>query len=106
MHSIRTNLWFSAVNFVTGLQLSFDDVLLASTSTDNTIKLWAFESCQLLASFHVQGIYRLLLSPNSHQLAYTTRTEDNDKICICDTPPDILAQARVRILPKHVLFVC
>jgi WD40 repeat protein len=36
-----------------GLALSFDGALLASTSGDNTIKLWAFESRQLLASFQV-----------------------------------------------------
>ncbi|KIK43120.1 hypothetical protein CY34DRAFT_804122 [Suillus luteus UH-Slu-Lm8-n1] len=79
---------------VTGLALSFDDALLASASFDNTIKLWAFESRQLLASFHVQDIFRLILSPNSHQLAYTTYTEDGYKICVCDTPPKILTQAR------------
>jgi WD40 repeat protein len=90
---------------VTGLALSFDQTLLASASLDNTIKLWAFESRQPLASFAVQDIYRLVLSPNSRQLAYTTLTEDDYKICVCDTPPKVLAQARVRILPKHVPFV-
>jgi WD40 repeat protein len=92
---------------VTGLALSFDDALLASASWhDHTIKLWAFESRQLLASFDVQNIYRLVLSPDSRQLAYTVNTESDHKICICDTPPKFLAQARVRILPKHVSFVC
>ncbi|KIK32370.1 hypothetical protein CY34DRAFT_19097 [Suillus luteus UH-Slu-Lm8-n1] len=38
---------------VLGLALSFDGALLASTSLDNTIKLWAFESRQILASFDV-----------------------------------------------------
>jgi WD40 repeat protein len=90
---------------VTGLALSFDDVLLASASFDDTIKLWAFESRQLLASFDVQDIFKLVFSPDSRHLAYTTYTTDDSKICICDTPSDVLAQARVRILPKHVLFV-
>jgi WD40 repeat protein len=95
-------------SFITGLALSFDQGLLASSaSRDNTIKLWAFESRQLLASFDVQhSIYRLVLSPDSRQLAYTVDTQDHDKIFICDTPPDVLAQARVCILPKHVLFIC
>jgi WD40 repeat protein len=93
---------------VTGLALSFDDALLASASFDNTIKLWAFESRQLLASFDVQNIYRLVLSPDSRQLAYTIHNRDKEdyKICISHTPPQFLAQARVRILPKHVSFVC
>jgi WD40 repeat protein len=92
---------------ITGLALSSDQALLASASWDNTIKLWAFESRQLLASFDVQRIDGLsILSPNSRQLAYTTYGEGNYKICICETPPDVLAQARVRILPKLVLFVC
>ncbi|KAG2343547.1 WD40 repeat-like protein [Suillus weaverae] len=38
--------------FINGLALSFDGALLASASNDNTIKLWAFESRQLLASFN------------------------------------------------------
>jgi WD40 repeat protein len=94
--------------FATGLALSSDNALLASASFDNTIKLWAFKSRQLLASFDVQHIYRLVLSPDSRKLAYATFNEDLDvhNIYICDIPPDVLAQARVRILPKHVLFVC
>ncbi|KAG1753091.1 hypothetical protein EDD22DRAFT_235859, partial [Suillus occidentalis] len=86
---------------VTGLALSFDDALLASASWDNTVKLWAFESRQLLASFHVQDIYKIVLSPDSRQLAYTTYindgqdgTLDNSKICICDIPPKVLARTR------------
>ncbi|KAG1753101.1 WD40-repeat-containing domain protein [Suillus occidentalis] len=80
---------------VTGLALSFDEALLASSASwGNTVKLWAFESRQLLASFDVQDIYRLVLSPDSRQLAYTTYTTDDRKICICDIPSDILAHAR------------
>ncbi|KAG2343579.1 WD40 repeat-like protein [Suillus weaverae] len=79
---------------VGGLALSFDGALLASAS-DNTIKLWAFESRQLLAFFDVQNVdFPLVLSPDSRQLVYTTSIEDDHKICICDTPPEILAQAR------------
>ncbi|KAG2336706.1 WD40 repeat-like protein [Suillus weaverae] len=79
-----------------GLALSFDGALLASTSgSDHTIKLWAFESHQLLASFDVQNLYfPLFLSSDSRQLVYTTYTQDDHKICICDTPPNLLAQAR------------
>ncbi|KAG1802350.1 uncharacterized protein BJ212DRAFT_1439180, partial [Suillus subaureus] len=77
---------------VTGLALSFDGTLLASASRDdNTIKLWAFESRQLLASFHVQEPHSIILSPDSHQLAYTTWCDTKSRIYICDTPPDILA---------------
>jgi WD40 repeat protein len=99
---------FEHTEHITGLALSFDNTLLASASKDNTIKLWAFESRQLLASFdvHAQDLHELVLSPNSRQLAYTVGTKDDNKICICDTPPEVFAQARVRILPKHVLFVC
>ncbi|KIK38494.1 hypothetical protein CY34DRAFT_809291 [Suillus luteus UH-Slu-Lm8-n1] len=88
---------------VTGLALSFDNALLVSASYDNTIKLWAFESRQLLASFDIQNLLRLVLSPDSHQLAYTTFAEGNYKICICDTPPDVLAQARTNARKKAVL---
>jgi WD40 repeat protein len=90
---------------VTRLALSFRGALLASASNDNTIKLWDYESRQLLASFDVQNPWLLVLSPNSRQLAYTTSTKDDHKIYICDTPPDVLAQARVRILHKILLSV-
>jgi WD40 repeat protein len=94
--------------FVTGLALSFDGALLASASYDGTIKLWAFESRrQLLASFKVQNLRALILSPDSRKLAYTTYTKDtNDyKICICDTPPDILALAQARVRnPANIHF--
>ncbi|KAG1833216.1 hypothetical protein F4604DRAFT_1945607 [Suillus subluteus] len=74
---------------VTGLALSSDGALLASASRDDkTIKLWAFDSRQLLASFHVRGSDSIILS---HQLAYTTWCDMKSRIYICDTPPDILA---------------
>jgi WD40 repeat protein len=92
---------------VTGLALSFRGALLASASDDNTIKLWDCESRQLLASFDVQKPRILVLSPNSRQLAYVINNEDEHdyNICICDTPPEVLAQARVCILHKHLLFL-
>ncbi|KAG2130182.1 uncharacterized protein EDB93DRAFT_86062 [Suillus bovinus] len=75
---------------VTGLALSFDGDLLASASQDNTIKLWAFKSRQLLASFYVQEPHCIILSPNSHQLAYTTWCDLKSRIYICDIPSNIL----------------
>ncbi|KAG2339328.1 hypothetical protein BDR05DRAFT_1003437, partial [Suillus weaverae] len=97
--------------FISGLALSFDGALLTSASySDNTIKLWAFESRQLLASFDVQDPVRLILSSDSRELAYTTSTKDDHKICICDTPPDILAQARTiarkKSARRDLLNVC
>ncbi|KAG2744607.1 hypothetical protein P692DRAFT_20743442, partial [Suillus brevipes Sb2] len=97
---------------VKGLALSFDGALLASSSRDGTIKLWAFESRQLLASFHVQNSRALILSPDSRKLAYATSTAvfslvspgpgytttyEDHRICICDIPPDILARAQARV---------
>jgi len=75
---------------ITGLALSFDCAILASASQDNTIKLWAFESRQLLVSFDVDKPRILILSPNSRQLAYTTYHQF--KIHVCDIPPDIIAR--------------
>jgi WD40 repeat protein len=65
--------------------------LLASASYDRTIKLWAFESRQLLTSFDVTSAAArcLVLSPDSRKLAYTTFNASH-KIHICDVPPDIL----------------
>jgi len=84
------------ISHFTGLALSFDCALLASTSEyDDTIKLWAFESHQLLASFDVHKPHTLILSPNSWQFAYTT--SDQSRIHICDIPLDILA----RIWPEQ-----
>jgi WD40 repeat protein len=73
---------------ISGLVLSFDGALVASASDDDTIKLWAFESRQLLASFHVQLGYLspLILSPDSGQLTYA----NGSNIYVCNTPPDIL----------------
>jgi WD40 repeat protein len=70
------------------LALSSECVLLAS-ACNRTIKLWAFESRQLLASFDIKSIVTLVLSPDSRQLAYTTLTQA--KIYICDIPANILA---------------
>ncbi|KAG2126554.1 hypothetical protein DEU56DRAFT_916066 [Suillus clintonianus] len=79
-------------NVICGLTLSFDGVLLASASKDDTINLWAFESRQLLASFDVQKPSRIIISPDSRQLAYTTWDDIN--IYICNTPSSILASIR------------
>ncbi|KAG1807269.1 uncharacterized protein BJ212DRAFT_755770 [Suillus subaureus] len=88
---------------ICGLALSFDCVLLASTSFDDTIKLWDFESRQLLASFDAYNIHNLVLSPNSRQLVYTTYNRDDCKIYICNTPPDVLAQAGISARKKSTL---
>jgi WD40 repeat protein len=95
--------------YIVGLALSFDATFLASASYDETIKLWAFESRQLLASFDVQNPNNLILSPDSRKLAYTTYTqEDGYKICICDTPSNVLAQAQARVRNplKYPLSIC
>ncbi|KAG1902687.1 uncharacterized protein F5891DRAFT_148004 [Suillus fuscotomentosus] len=73
---------------IKSLALSFDRLLLASASFDNTIKLWSFGSRQLLASFDVQAPFVLILSPDSHQLAYTNR--DEARIYICNIPANVL----------------
>jgi WD40 repeat protein len=73
---------------ITDLKLSSGGALLASASQDHSIKLWAFESRQLLASFHVQDVGFLMPSPDSGRLAYTTSTGHN--IYICNTPPTVL----------------
>ncbi|KAJ8591231.1 WD40 repeat-like protein [Rhizopogon salebrosus TDB-379] len=73
---------------ISGLALSFDGALVASASGDDTIKLWAFASRQLLASFPVQLGYwsSLILSPGSGQLTYSR----GSNIYICNIPLDIL----------------
>ncbi|KAG2073591.1 WD40 repeat-like protein [Suillus decipiens] len=75
-------------NIIRDLALSPDCILLASSSSDDTIKLWAFESRQLLASFDVKSPWNLVLSPDSRQLAYTTLIDTN--IYICNIPANIL----------------
>jgi WD40 repeat protein len=94
-----------------GLALSFDGVLLVSTSYDNTIKLWASESRQLLASFQVLNPHILALSPDSNQLAYTTCHSGGDNnIIICNIPLGILSsiglapEASVCIGPIYLSF--
>jgi WD40 repeat protein len=78
-------------DLVIGLALSFDCALLASASWDNTIKLWAFESRQLLASFNRGAVKFLVLSPDSRQLAYSTHYVNGPpKIHICNIPPETL----------------
>ncbi|KAJ8589153.1 WD40 repeat-like protein [Rhizopogon salebrosus TDB-379] len=76
---------------ITGLALSFDCALLASASYDSTIKLWAFESRQLLASFDQSATHALVLSPDSRQLAYTTYEHGSPKIYIFNIPPYVLS---------------
>ncbi|KAG1868303.1 hypothetical protein DFJ58DRAFT_99253 [Suillus subalutaceus] len=83
---------------ISGLALSSDCVLLASSSYD-TIKLWTFQSRQLLASFDVQNTpFTLVLSPDSRQLAYTTFHDSN--IYICGIPADILASIELAEEPQ------
>ncbi|KAG2747197.1 YVTN repeat-like/Quino protein amine dehydrogenase [Suillus brevipes Sb2] len=89
---------FNHTSRISGLALSSDCVLLVSSSYP-TIKLWAFESRQLLASFHVESPRTLLLSPDSRQLAYTTWFDA--KICICNIPANILANIESISKSKH-----
>ena len=90
---VDTGAPFEAHNeHITGLALSFDCALFASADY-YTIKLWGFESRQLLVSFdvlHPGESYPLILSPNARQVAYTTFGSSSRKIYICDIPPDIL----------------
>jgi WD40 repeat protein len=91
---------------VNGLALSFDGALLASTSFDHTIKLWAVESRQLIASFHVLDPHIVVLSPDSNQLAYTTTSYNRDgcyKIFICNIP-DI--RVNIGIAPEVTVRIC
>jgi WD40 repeat protein len=77
---------------VSTLALSGECALLASACHNHTIKLWAFESRQLLASFDIRYPYALILSPDLHHLAYTTVFDP--KIYICNLPPNVLASIR------------
>jgi WD40 repeat protein len=81
------------LNPIISLALSIDCALLVGADSANTIKLWAFESRQLLASFHVlYTVYHLILSPDSRQLVYTTLDlYNNNNIYLCNTPHEILA---------------
>jgi WD40 repeat protein len=99
---------FDNTNNICSLALSFDCALLASASRDE-IKLWAFESRQLLASFDVHyGVCDITVSPNSRQLAYSVFGPEcgefgpltkfgPPKIYICDIPTNVLA----RIWPEQ-----
>jgi WD40 repeat protein len=90
---------FKHTSSIGGLALSFDCALLASFS-DRTIKLWAFESRQLLASFDVESPRTLVLSPDSRQLAYTSFHDA--KIHICDIPANILASIESVCIPAYI----
>jgi WD40 repeat protein len=91
---------FKHTLFLCGLALSSDSVFLASSSYNRTIKLWAFESRQLHASFDVEFCFTLLLSPDSRQLACTCT--DNTKIHICDIPPSILTSIKSVCIPAYI----
>jgi WD40 repeat protein len=95
---------FEDSNHINSLALSLDCALLASASYDG-IKLWAFESRQLLASFGIHRVCDIIFSPSSRQLAYSEFSPPTEfgefdqptkfgspKICICDIPPNILAK--------------
>jgi WD40 repeat protein len=90
---------FKHTSSILGLALSSDCVLLASSSY-LTIKLWAFESRQLLASFDVKSLHTLLFSPDSRQLAYTSFNDT--KIYICDIPANILANIESVCIPAYI----
>jgi len=74
-------------DLISSLALSYDCTLLVSASDDDTVKLWAFESRQLLASFNL-GTRNLILAPDARQIAYTEYhimgppSGDPPKICI------------------------
>ncbi|KAG1793979.1 uncharacterized protein HD556DRAFT_460680 [Suillus plorans] len=88
---------FKHTEKIFGLALSSDCVLLASSSY-LIIKLWVFESRQLLASFDVSEYPALVFSPNSRQLAYTIFNDT--KIFICDIPANILASVGLEAQPS------
>jgi WD40 repeat protein len=91
--------------FILDLALSFDGTLLASYSFDKTIKLWSLEPRQLLASFHFQHntqLSNLIFSPDTRQLAYWA----DDKIFICNIPPDILASIKLALDARAIVRTC
>ncbi|KAG1793957.1 WD40-repeat-containing domain protein [Suillus plorans] len=91
---------FKHTDGIYGLVLSSDCILLASSSY-RSIKLWAFESRQLLASFDVSGSpMTVVLSPDSRQLAHTTF--DDSKIYVCNIPANILASIGLQELQSSV----
>jgi WD40 repeat protein len=94
---------FEDTNEISRLALSLDCALLVSASRDG-IKLWEFESRQLLASCDIHyPVCDITFSPNSRQLAYSEF--GSLKIYICDIPPNILA----RIWPEqeaHNVRIC
>jgi hypothetical protein len=59
--------------------------------------------CQHLASFHVLNVGILALSPGSHRLAYTTYSDN--KIYVCNTPPNILANIEPATEGQYALKV-
>ncbi|KAG2744666.1 hypothetical protein P692DRAFT_201869156 [Suillus brevipes Sb2] len=70
---------------ISGLALSFDGALLATASDDDTIKLWAFEYRQFLASFD--------LMRHTPEFPLLTDGAKDHRICICNSPPSVLTQA-------------
>ncbi|KAG1868074.1 quinon protein alcohol dehydrogenase-like superfamily [Suillus tomentosus] len=82
---------------IIGLALSLDCALLVSATSDNTIKLWHFQSRQLLASFKILSVHSIILSPDSRQLVYTARGKSNT-IHLCNIPPEILT--RIQPIPR------
>jgi hypothetical protein len=88
---------------VNSFALLFDGDLLVSAYNDSTIKLWAFESRQLLASYGVSGtvVHTLMPSPDSLQLAYTTYG-DPDIYIFKVTPALLSIQSTLRKVRIHL----
>jgi len=77
---------------ITCFELSFDCAFLVSAFADRTIKFWAFDSRQLIASFNFHSLlYRCILSPDARKVALMVYGDAPHKIYICGIPPDILA---------------
>jgi len=95
-------------DLITSLALSYDCTLLVSGSLDRIVKLWTFESRQLLASFNL-FTSNLILAPDARQIAYTDYNKGSTsgsppKFCICDIPPDVLVQ--INTPPSQEPIVC